>query len=150
MTATEKLSIIDSDFIEQAFYFWFNDQQHIRTPFPSYIQSALKTQAIEKFSEWLNGVHPDAKEEFNDEMFAEKFEEILFEMAIPLIQTEDERITILYPFLPRINDKTAKDNQESIIIDRVIKIDGDFKSLEVTCLNSITNEKWVTSFELPN
>lgn len=143
-------TLINSEFIEEAFIFWFNDEDHIRSPFPDYIRPALKQKAIEKFSEWLEGVHQDAKDEFNDEMFAEKFEEILFEISLSLIQTEDERITILYPFLPRVNDKTAKDSQESIIIERTIQVDGDFKSLLLTCLNSETNEKWTTSFELPN
>lgn len=143
-------TLIDSKFIEEAFRFWFIDQEHIRSPFPVYIQSELKQKTIKKFNEWLNGIHQDAKDEFNDEMFAEKFEEILFEISLSLIQTEDERITILYPFLPRVNDKTAKDSQESIIIERTIQVDGDFKSLLLTCLNSETNEKWTTSFELPN
>lgn len=143
-------TIIDSDFIEQAFNFWFNDQNHIRTPFPTYIHSTLRMDTVEKFSKWLNGIHPDAKEEFNDEMIAEKFEEILFETAIPLIKTEDEKITILYPFLPRVDDKTMKDGQENYIIERNLTVDGDFKSLEVTCLNPVTNEKWKTSFDLGN
>lgn len=143
-------TLISSEFIEEAFHFWFNDEDHIRSPFPDYIRPALKQKATEKFSEWIEGVHQDAKDEFNDEMFAEKFEEILFEISLSLIQTEDERITILYPFLPRLNDKTAKDSQESIIIERAIQVDGDFKSLLLTCLNSETNEKWTTSFELPN
>jgi hypothetical protein len=143
-------TLISSKFIEEAFHFWFNDEDHIRSPFPDYIRPALKQKATEKFSEWIEGVHQDAKDEFNDEMFAEKFEEILFEISLSLIQTEDERITILYPFLPRLNDKTAKDSQESIIIERAIQVDGDFKSLLLTCLNSETNEKWTTSFELPN
>ena len=143
-------TLINSEFIEEAFLFWFNDEDHIRSPFPDYIRPALKQKAIEKFSEWIEGVHQDAKDEFNDEMFAEKFEEILFEISLSLIQTEDERITILYPFLPRLNDKTAKDSQESIIIERAIQVDGDFKSLLLTCLDSKTNEKWTTSFELPN
>lgn len=150
MSNNEQTTIIDSDFIEQAFNFWFNDQDHIRSPFPSYIHSPLKSLTLEKFSKWINEIHPDAKEEFNDEMIAEKFEEILFETAIPLIKTEDEKITILYPFLPRVDDKTIKDGIENIIIDRYLKTEGDFKSLELTCLNPATNEKWKTSFDLGN
>lgn len=146
----EKLTIIDSDFIEQAFSFWFNDQEHIRSPFPTYIHSALKPQAIEKFEEWLENIHEDAKDEFNDEMIAEKFEEILFEIALTLIKTEDERLTILYPFLPRIDDKIKDDNQvENKIISRFMKESGDDKFLEIKCLNESTNEEWITSFELP-
>ena len=41
--------------------------------------------------------------ELNDEAIAEKFEEIIFEAALPMILTEDERISILYPFLPRLD-----------------------------------------------
>jgi len=41
----------------------------------------------------------------NDESIGEKFEKIIFETATKLIKTEDERITIVYPFLPRLKDK---------------------------------------------
>jgi hypothetical protein len=143
-------TLIDSKFIEEAFRFWFIDQEHIRSPFPVYIQSELKQKTIKKFNEWLNGIHQDAKDEFNDEMFAEKFEEILFEIALELVITEDEKITILYPFLPRLNDTTTKDNNESVIVERNIKVNGDYKSLEIKCLENISNLKWITSFELPN
>lgn len=143
-------TLTDSEFIDQALFFWFNDQQHIRSPFPTYIQNKLKQESIKKFDEWLKNIHPDAKDEFNDEMFAEKFEELLFEEALSLVLTEDEKITILYPFLPRLDDNITNENQQSNIIERNIKIEGDHKFLEVKCLNITTNEKWTTSFELPN
>ena len=147
---SEKLTIIDSEFIEQAFSFWFTDQKHIRSPFPTYTHSALKPAAIEKFEEWLANIHKDAKDEFNDEMIAEKFEEILFETGLTLIQTEDERLTILYPFLPRVSDKIKDDKQiENIIISRFLKEVGDDKFLEIKCINKSTKEEWITSFELP-
>lgn len=151
MGTIEKTTLIESDFLEQAFHFWLNDQQHIRSPFPNYIHNDLKTQSVEAFTKWLNDLHPDSKDEFNDEMIAEKFEEILFETAMPLIKTEDERLTILFPFLPRLNDKIANElQQECNIIERNMLVDGDNKSLEVKCINLVTNEKWSTSFELPN
>lgn len=139
-----------SEFIEETFIFWFSDNEHIRSPFPDYIQSKLKTEATEKFYNWINNLKPEAKDELNDEAIAEKFEEIIFEAALPMILTEDERISILYPFLPRLDDKLKDENGiESSITDRIIKKNEDTNFLHLSCINRDTNEKWETSFELP-
>ena len=103
-------TIETSELIEQTFHFWFNDSNHIRSPFPNYIQNELKELAINKFSTWINNLKSEAEKEINDEIIGEKFEEIIFETAIPLVKTEDEKITILYPFLPRIQDKIKQFN----------------------------------------
>lgn len=146
----EKESVSKSELIEETLYFWFKGNPHIRSPFPNYIQTELKEIAISKFEVWLNQLHQDAHKEVNDEILAEKFEEILFESAVPLVLTEDERITILYPFLPRLDDEVLNQNQEkSTVVDRMIKQEGDLSFLKVTCKNLSDGEKWNTSFELP-
>lgn len=150
MKIIENHTLESSEFIEETFRFWFSDNEHIRSPFPDYIQSRLKTDATEKFFSWVNNLKPEAKDELNDEIIAEKFEEIMFEIALTLILTEDERISILYPFLPRLGDKLNDHEQiESTITDRVIRKDEDTNFLHLTCVNSQTNTKWETSFELP-
>lgn len=150
------MSIIESDklktseFIEEAFNFWFRDNDHVRSPFPDYIQSNLRASATEKFYNWLNNLKPEAKDELNDEIIAEKFEELLFEEASKLVITEDEHISILYPFLPRLGDSIHDENdQNSVIIDRSIQKIEDDNFLKLNCQNSVTNEKWETSFQLP-
>src|SRR5690554_2213673 len=148
---TDKQVLAKSQLIEAAFDFWMGEsEEHIRSPFPDYIQHQLKPEAIVNFEKWINNLKPDAKDEMNEEMFAEKFEEILFETAAKLVLTEDENITILYPFMPRTGDIVKDvDGKEGTIVDRNIKKDGDTKFLEVSLINKENKESWKTSFELP-
>ncbi|HRO07336.1 MAG TPA: hypothetical protein PK611_06800 [Saprospiraceae bacterium] len=140
-----------SEFFEVAYKYWYNDNQHIRSPFPEYIQNPLKEIATEKFLNWLNNIHPDAENEFNDEIIAEKFEEILFETALSMVRTEDERITILYPFLPRKGDKIKDDkSKDNIVSGRTIKKDKDNSYLNLKCENLETKSIWETSVLLPS
>ena len=61
--------------------------------------------------------------ELPTEEWTEKFEEVIFETAIKLVLTVDEKLTIEYPFLPRLNDVIYEDVKnkigKSIIIDRL-------------------------------
>jgi len=150
MKELDSNTVESSELVEQTFKFWFNNNEHIRSPFPDYIQSDLKHEATGKFFNWAKGLDPKAKDELNDEAVGEKFEELIFETALKLIKTEDERITILYPFLPRLNDELKDDNGvDSIIIDRSIYKEGDTSFLKVKCEKNDSKEKWETSFELP-
>lgn len=138
-----------SEMAKFAFNFWFSDNEHIRSPFPDYIQSELKQITEKEFQKWLDSLHLDASEEVDEEILAEKFEQILFESAIPLIKTEDERISILYPFLPRLGDSLKDDeSNESIVTDRYLKKEADASFLQIVCEKLHNKEKWNTSFEL--
>ena len=136
MKILENHTLESSEFVEETFAFWYTDDNHIRSPFPDYIQARLKIDATEKFYTWVNNLKPEAKDEMNDEIIAEKFEEIIFEAALPLISTEDERISILYPFLPRVGDELADEEKKaSIIADRIIKKDYMYsKKKVISCL----------------
>lgn len=150
MKELDSTTVESSELVEQTFKFWFNDNKHIRSPFPNYIHNDLKQKATGQFYNWAKGLDPKAKDELNDETVGEKFEEFIFESALGLIKTEDERITILYPFLPRLEDELKDDNgADSIIVDRSIYKDGDTSFLKVKCEKNESNEKWETSFELP-
>lgn len=150
MKALELNTIENSELVEQTFNFWFRDNGHIRSPFPSYIQDKLRLQATERFLNWANSLMPEAKEELNDEAIGEKFEEIIFDTALGLVITEDEKITILYPFMPRTGDKLSNDQgEESTITDRAIVKENDSSFLKLICLSDESKEKWSTKFELP-
>lgn len=150
MKELELNTVESSELVEQTFDFWFNDNKHIRSPFPDYIKVGLKVKATKHFFEWTSEINPKAKDEINDEMVGEKFEEIIFETALGLIQTEDERITILYPFLPRLGDKLQKENEsDSIIVERMIVKEKDNTFLKVELKNMTSDKKWNTRFELP-
>ena len=152
MKALEPNTVESSELVEQTFNFWFSDNEHIRSPFPEYIRPILKEKAVEDFFKWVSNLNPKAKEEVNDEMIAEKFEEIIFEAAMGLVHTEDEKITIQYPFLPRVDDEirnNEEDAQLSKIIDRTLTKEGDTKFLKVKLENVSNQQVWETKFELP-
>ena len=152
MKALEPNTVESSELVEQTFNFWFSDNEHIRSPFPEYIRPILKEKAVENFFKWVSNLNPKAKEEVNEEMIAEKFEEIIFEAAMGLVHTEDEKITIQYPFLPRVDDE-IRNNEEDIqiskIIDRTLTKEGDTKFLKVKLENVSNQQVWETKFELP-
>lgn len=145
---------IEPGMIEAAFGFWFSDQEHVRSPFPYYIREKLRPLAIEKFLGWSSQISEKAKKDINDEILAEKFEEILFELAHSMVLTEDEKLTIRYPFLVRIGDTIlAKDapagRGESKVMDRWFVKQGDHAFMKVKLKNTTTEEEWETEFELP-
>lgn len=138
-----------NEMMEYAFQFWFNDNEHIRTPFPLYIQSELRLITESRFREWIEALNPEAGEEIDEEILAEKFEQLLFESAVPLIKTEDERISILYPFLPRIGDQLMDEKEEkSTVKDRYLYQEDETSFLKVICTGEKSTEDWQTSFEL--
>lgn len=152
MKELESNTIESSELVEQTFNFWFTDNEHIRSPFPEYIRPILKEKAVDVFFKWVSGLNPKAKEEVNDEMIAEKFEEIIFETALHLVLTEDEKITIQYPFLPRVDDVITANEMlglKSKIIDRILLKESDDAFLKVTAEEIDSKKVWETKFELP-
>jgi len=153
MKELEEGSIESSELVEQTFNFWFSDNEHIRSPFPDYIRPVLKDNSIKGFYNWVSKLNPKAKEEVNDEIISEKFEEIIFENALKLVLTDDEKITIQYPFLPRLNDEISNSENmgegKSIVIDRTLYKDGDHSFLKVVMEKISTKKLWETKFELP-
>ena len=140
-----------SELVEQTFNFWYNSaDSHIRSPFPDYIRADLKRLATQSFNDWINALSSGADKELNDEMIGEKFEEIIFEEGLKLVLTEDEKVSINYPFLPRLGDEiNADDGEISSVTDRYIHKEGDHVFLLVVLEKSNTKERWETQFELP-
>ena len=142
-----------SELVEQIFEFWFKGKDHIRSPFPEYIRPELKRLSVQRFFTWASMLKEEVKKEINDTMIGEKFEEIIFETALDLVQTEDEKLTIRYPFMPRTGD--SLDNKEipgeeaSIVRDRSIVKEGDSIFLKVMLEYPPDKKTWETRFELP-
>ena len=150
----KEVNIDESDLVEAALNFWFKGHEHIRSPFPLYIQDQLKKDVTEKFNKWTANISDKAKKEVNDEIVAEKFEEMLFETAVGLVVTEDEKLTILYPFMPRIGDvmKPSEENkiqEESTVTDRHHLKRGDHAFLKIKFKSLRSEKEWETEFELP-
>lgn len=141
---TETFELADA-----AFNFWFNNNQHIRSPFPQEIHAELRVTTEEKFNAWSESLDLNAEKEVNDEVMAEKFEEILFELGLELVESEDDKLTILYPFLPRIGDQiSSHDHGPSTIISRDITKQEELSFMKVE-LNAEDGTVWSTEFQLP-
>lgn len=153
-TKLKSQNYVDPGMIKAAFNFWYSDNDHIRSPFPEYIREQLQKDATDKLLAWCSKISDKAKKDINDEILAEKFEEIVFECALNMVLTEDEKLTIRYPFLLRIGDtikvkNIAEDKAASMVIDRWYEKKGDNAFMKVKLRNIASGEKWETEFELP-
>jgi len=145
-----KQNYIEREMIDVSLDFWFKDHDDIRSPFPDYIKSDLKVAAVEKFVNWANKLTPDGKKEVNDEILIERFEEVLFEEALKMVITEDEKITIKYPFMLRIGDQVAAgEKPASEVVEREIVSINDTAYLKIKFSALEGGTVWDSSFELP-
>lgn len=147
-------TVESSELVEQTFNFWFKGPDHIRSPFPEYMHRELKDKSVERFYKWARGLDHGAQKEINETILGEKFEEIIFEIAMDLALTEDEKVTINYPFMPRIGDEInaheeERNNERSLVVDRSIEKSGDQLFMKVYLERVISKERWETKFELP-
>ena len=142
---------IGSDFIEESFKFWYNDNEHIRTPFPVEIQGKLKENTFRVFMEWVFELSDVEKSGMENEEIVETFEMILFNKAMELVKDEDQKITICYPFLPRLGDVVEdKEKGASKVIERRMDVKKDEKKyLKIKLKAENVLREWETEFELP-
>ncbi|MEX2568903.1 MAG: hypothetical protein WD431_23375, partial [Cyclobacteriaceae bacterium] len=101
MELISKIKLNNSALVQSTFEFWLKDRGHIRTPFPIYIRKDLEKQAVSRFMDWINQLDEKGKKEMGDGFFRDKFEEILFQIAMDLVETEDEKLTLHFPFMLR-------------------------------------------------
>ena len=147
----EEQDFIGNDFFETSFNFWFNDNEHIRTPFPVTIQTQVKEKSIRVFMEWVYELTEEEKSKLDTEEIVETFEMILFNQAMELVSSEDEKITICYPFMPRVGDVVEdKGKGASVVVERSLEIKEDEKKyLKLKLKPQTTAHEWETKFELP-
>ena len=150
-TYVKEQDFIGRDFFEASFTFWFNNNEHIRTPFPENIQEELKEKAFRVFMEWVYELSEEEKEKLENEEIAETFEMILFNQAMGLVRDEDQKITICYPFLPRLGDVVDdKVKGASKVVGRKVDTNKDEKKyLKVRLKSETVLQEWETEFELP-
>jgi len=142
---------VGGDFFETSFGFWFNDRLEIRTPFPEKIQPGLRERTIRVFMDWVFELSEEEKAKLANEEIAEVFEMILFNQAIDMVEDEDQKITICYPFLPRLGDVVDdKLRGSSTVIERQLDVKEDSKKYMKLKLKSEAGlQEWETEFELP-
>lgn len=150
----ENQNWVDPGMIKAAFEFWFSDNNHVRSPFPERIQEDLSIEAAHDFLDWSNRISEKIREGITDEILMEKFEEILFEKALTMVETEDEKLTLRYPFMPRLGDHIRdKDpetgNPDTRVILREYLKKGDHHFLKIISKDFVTGRESETEFELP-
>jgi len=150
-TLIKEQDFVGSDFFEASFKFWFNDTEQIRTPFPEKIQPELIEKTSRIFLEWILELSDEEKSKLENEEIAEVFEMILFNQAIGLVKDEDQKITICYPFLPRVGDVVDdKSRGSSTVIERQIDVKENHKKyLKLNLKSESDSVEWETEFELP-
>lgn len=144
--------IISTKFIDPGFNYWFSNHEHIRSPFPPEIRQELKKQTSAVFFDWLDGLKQGELSALKDDEFAEMFENILFNEAMKMVDDPDQKLTIAYPFMPRLGDK-VNHNQHGrgeVVARKETATKENKKFFEITVLSQLTGQSWETRFELPN
>ena len=154
MTIPTREQLAESQMIQQTVEYWFADHEHVRSPLPFYIHVEVKEKAVAAFHDWMGKLNAKANEEINEEIAHEKFEELLFQKAAELVKTDDEVLTIRFPFLPRCGDsidgKGAEGREgENVIRSRQLIKEGKDEFLQVEVENKASGKRWDTRFELP-
>jgi len=144
----------NSEMVRSTFEYWFADHMQVRSPFPFYVQQDVREKAVPVFHDWMHKLNPQAIKEIDEGIAHEKFEEILFEVAMPLVKTDDEVLTLRFPFLPRCGDPIdggdiAGRQGENIVRSRSLVKDGKHEFMAVEAENRATGTRWETRFELP-
>jgi len=142
---------IGNDFFEESFRFWFEDNEHIRTPFPEDIQERLKEKTVRIFMEWVYELSDEEKSRMENQEIVETFEMLLFNQAMELVNDEDQKISVCYPFLPRLGDVVEDEKKgSSKVIFRKLDVNKDEKKyLKVKLESEAEKHVWETEFELP-
>jgi hypothetical protein len=142
--------MINEKFLEPGFIYWFSNHEEIRTPFPSEIRDEIKKLTTAAFFDWFLSISDNEKNEIQENELIEMFEMILFNEASKLVEDEDIKLGILYPFMPKIGDKiNHKDKGEGIIQERKIILNKENKNMfELSIYFQNTGQIWKTEFEI--
>lgn len=143
-------SVITAKFIDPGFNYWFTNHDHVRSPFPNSILSDAKERTTTIFLEWIEGLKEKELKDMQEDEFVEMFETILFNEAIKLVDDDDQRLTISYPFMPRMGDMVKhKDHGAGKVVERKEVITKENKKmLELTVSAENSGLIWKTEFEL--
>lgn len=138
-----------NQFVHDGIAFWYNANNHVRCPFPDAIRETLEQQTTNSFSEMLLELDQTKQIELSE--LVEMLEVLMFNEAVKLVEDEDQQLTIMYPFLPRIGDivNDEKNGKGEITERKSIVSKENKKSLEVTILSTTSKATWKTEFELP-
>lgn len=138
--------LIGESFLIEAFNFWLYDNAELRSPFPSYTHEPLIQNTFERLMHWA---FERTVAQTSDDEISEVFQAIITEEGVKLVQTDDERLSILYPDFPRVGDKTTIEERGRYAVTRRVlyqKDEGLF--LKVYLMNEVTKGVLETEYEV--
>lgn len=129
--------------------YWYANNSHIRNPFPIEIRESLEEQSTRAFEDIILALDLTQPLEYSE--LVEMLEVVIFNEAIKLVDDEDQQLTIMYPFMPRIGDvvKDAEKGEGIINNRRNIITKDNKKRIEITVSSADESQTWKTEFELP-
>ncbi len=140
------------ELIDSACGFWFNDHDHVRSPFPKAIRAQLKENAQHAYLHWLRNLTDTDRADVTDDELVTVFEQLLFAAAIELVGDDDDEqvMTIHYPFMPRVGDQVNDARYgPSTVVKRELKQNDDDQLCMVVFLDSATTgDTWQTEFSI--
>jgi len=142
--------VLGDDFFDSAFTYWLRDREDFRSPFPGYMHGDLQSFTRRWLIEWF---FLDAEDDDrNAEAVSLKFTEAIHEVGLALARDEEDRLTILYPELPRPGDEVSVkgegDDRDAEILSRELEQDEGRTVVNVVFKFADTGEKAMTTFEI--
>ena len=143
-------TFISDEFLDGGYDFWFTDNEQQRSPFAKEIQEQLRKDSFRLFMEWVYELTQEEKKEMKDEDLREMFEIILFNEGMKLAVSDEEKLTITYPFMPRIGDMVNDEKMgKSKVKSRTIVKEDKNNMMMITLQTADGSAEWETKFELP-
>ena len=144
-------TLIGQDFVEASFTNWLEDTEDYRCPFPERMRDELAQRTLRLFMEWIFQLkNPGA---ISGEELSVKFGEIIQTVGWSLAESEDEKLSISFPSLPRVGDSVTfrspagKVESNGEILRRQLVKTEQGQEMRVTVLLD-TGEEYETGFEL--
>ncbi len=139
-------TIIGQDFLTEAFNFWLHDSENLRSPFPTYTHEPLIQNTFTRLMHWAFA--QDANE-VTEEKISQIFQAIITEEGSALVQTDDERLSIVYPEYPRIGDAASlPDKGKYKVVRRELSDRNDHLFLKLILQHDTTSALLETEFEV--
>ena len=141
-------TLIGNDFLSEAFDFWLQDNDQLRSPFGAYIHEPLIQNTFERLMHWSFAQSIDTVDEA---LLSEVFQAIITDEGSKLVATDDERLSIVYPNFPRIGDTTTVADKGSYTVSRRQLLPREDKLfLQIYLMHLITKDLLATEFDVTN
>lgn len=144
-------TLIGQDFVDAAFQYWLEDNGDYRVPFPLYMLDELRECTLRLFLEWTFQI--ENRDLITAESLGDKFAEIIQTVGRFLAQTDEDRLTIQYPGLPRPGDEVHVHISESEtrignVMQRDMVEDQGKMKMRVRVRFLDTGEEWGTMLDI--